>query len=268
MTCDDARERFEDFLHDRLSPEESHALHQHLSECPRCPEELDAAEQIASLLRTRASYHRAPDQLRESILRELRQQSGILGAVRTALHTLWTTPAVLCPTTAAIVLALALPLYHHWVVPKPQPAARIVGEGTRDYTRLLLSYPPQGTSPTDPTQIQRWFQEALGFSPPIHFWGNQDFRLLRGYPTYIMERRAACLIFKTGDVISTLYIFPGPDVPIPPHSRRQIDGFAPYLTSTHDHRVLLWKQGDLAYLIVSRLADPQLDQLFLRIRKP
>ena len=28
--------------------------------------------------------------------------------------------------------------------------------------------------------------------PAIHFWGNQEIRLLRGYPTYIMERRAAC----------------------------------------------------------------------------
>jgi hypothetical protein len=76
------------------------------------------------------------------------------------------------------------------------------------------------------------------------------------------------LIFKTGDVISTLYIFPGADISIPPHHRRQIDSFAPYHTTAHDERVLLWKQGELAYLIVSRLDELQLDQLFLRVRKP
>ncbi len=268
MTCDEARERFEDLLHDRLSPEESQALRQHLSECPQCPEEVDIAGQITSLIRSRAAYHRAPDHLRQSILRELRRQAGVSGRLRRALHTLWTTPAVLSPTTAILVLALALPLYHRWVVPTPDPASRIVGEASRDYIRLLLNYPPHGTSPTDPTQIEQWFQETLGFSPPIRFWGNQDFRLLRGYPTYIMGRRAACLIFKTGDVISTFYIFPGPDVAIPPHSRRQIDGFAPYLTSTVEDKMLLWKQGDLAFLIVSRLTEPELEQLFLRIRKP
>ena len=268
MTCDEAQERFEDLLHDRLSPEESLALRQHLSECPRCPEELEAAEQIASLIRTRASYHRAPDHLRASILQQLRSQGGLASRLRTALHTLWTMPAVLCPATAIVVLAVALPLYHRWIVPQPQAAVRVVDEVARDYVRLLLNYPPPWINPTEPAQIQRWLQEALGFSPPIHFWGNQEFRLLRGYPTYIMGRRAACLIFKTGEGISTLYIFPGADVPIPAHSRRQIDSFAPYLTTSAGHRVLLWKQEDLAYLIVSRLADAELDQLFLRVRKP
>ncbi|MBI3327585.1 MAG: hypothetical protein HYZ81_12900 [Nitrospinae bacterium] len=275
MTCDEAREFFEDFLHDRLSPAESEALHRHLSECPLCPDELDTAEQIASLLRTHASYHRAPAHLRESILREIGRPSGISGRLRTALHTLWTTPAALCATTALLVLALALPLYHRWAIPQPQPAAqaiepaaKAVSEVTRAHIGLLLSYPPSGTSPTDPTQIQQWFQQRLDFAPPIHFWGDQDFRLLRGYPTYIMDRRAVCLIFKMGEIISTLYIFPGTDLPVPPQSRRQIDRFAPYHTTAYDHRVLLWKQGDLAYLIVSRLADPELDQLFLRIRKP
>jgi hypothetical protein len=32
--------------------------------------------------------------------------------------------------------------------------------------------------------------------------------------------------------------------------------------------VLLWRQGELAFLIVSRLTNPELDQLFLRIRNP
>ena len=268
MTCDEARERFEDLLHDRLSPAESQALRQHLSECPRCPEELDAAGLIAALIRHRASYHRAPDHLRQSIMQEVRRQQTLVGRLRQVLHSLWTTPPALCATTAILVLALALPLYHRWVGPAYDPAARIVGEAARDYDRLLLNYPPHGTNPAEPTQIQQWFQQTLNFAPAIQFWGNQDIRLLRGYPTYIMERRAACLIFKMGDAISTLYIFPGGDIPIPPHNRRQIDGYAPYLVTARDQRVLLWRQGEQAFLIVSRLTNPELDQLFLRIRNP
>jgi anti-sigma factor (TIGR02949 family) len=268
VTCDEARARVEDLIHERVSPEESQALRQHLSECPRCLEELDAAGVLASLIRLRASYHRAPDHLRASIVRDIRRQRPVAGRLLTALQTLWTTPAALCVTTAILVLALALPLYHRWVMPTPDPAARVVGEATRDYRRLLLNYPPHGTNPAEPMQIQHWFQETLGFAPAIHFWGNQDFRLLRGYPTYIMERRAACLIFKTGDDISTLYIFPGGDIPLPPHNRRQINGYAPYQTTAQDRQVLLWKQGELTFLIVSALTDAELDQLFLRIRHP
>jgi mycothiol system anti-sigma-R factor len=268
VTCDEARERFEDLLHDRLSPAESQSLRQHLSECPRCLEELDAAGVIAALIRHRASYHRAPDHLRQSILREVRRQRTFVGRLRETLHTLWTTPPALCATTAILVLALALPLYHRWVRPTPDPAARVVGEAARDYDRLLLNYPPHGTNPAEPTQIQQWFQQTLNFSPALQFWGNQDIRLVRGYPTYIMERRAACLIFKMGDAISTLYVFPGADIPIPPHNRRQINGYAPYQATARDQRVLLWRQGELAFLIVSPLTNPELDQLFLRIRNP
>jgi mycothiol system anti-sigma-R factor len=268
VTCDEARERFEDLLHDRLGTAESQSLRQHLSECPRCMEELDTAGSLAALIRHRASYHRAPDHLRESILREVRRERTLLNRLREALYTLWTTPAVLCATTATLVLALALPLYHYWAVPAADPAARIVGEAARDYRRLLLNYPPHGTNPAEPTQIEQWFQQTLHFSPAIRFWGNQEIRLLRGYPTYIMERRAACLIFKMGEAISTLYIFPGADIPIPPHNRRQIDGYTPYHTTAQDQRVLLWRQGELAFLIVSPLTNPELDQLFLRIRNP
>jgi anti-sigma factor (TIGR02949 family) len=268
VTCDEARERFEDLLHDRLSPAESQALRQHLSECPRCPEELDAAGFIAALIRHRASYHHAPDHLRQLILQEVHHQQTLVVRLRWVLHTLWTTPPVLCATTAILVLALALPLYHQWMGPAPDPAARVVGEAARDYDRLLLNYPPHGTNPSEPTQIQQWFQQTLNFSPAIQFWGNQDIRLLRGYPTYIMERRAACLIFKMGDAISTLYIFPGEDIPIPSHNRRHINGYAPYQTTARDQRVLLWRQGEQAFLIVSRLTNLELDQLFLRIRNP
>jgi anti-sigma factor RsiW len=198
----------------------------------------------------------------------MRRQAHLTGRLRSALHAWWTSPPALCATTAIVVLALALPLYQRWIAPAPPPAAIVVGEAARDYIRLLLNYPPHGTDPKDPEQIRQWFQQALGFSPPLHFWGNQDFQLLRGYPTYVMERRAACMLFKSGDVISTLYVFPASDLAIPPQNRRQIDGFAPYLATIHERRVLLWKQEDLAYLIVTRLTEPQLDQLFLRIRKP
>jgi len=268
VTCDEAREQFEDLLHDRLSAAQSQSLRQHLSDCPRCMEELDTAGVIAALIRHRASYHRAPDHLRQSILQEVRREWRLVGRLRDALHTLWTTPPVLCATTAILVLAVALPLYHRWAVPASDPAARVVGEVARDYHRLLLNYPPHGTNPAEPTQIQQWFRQTLSFFPAIQFWGNQEIRLLRGYPTYIMERRAACLIFKTGDAISTLYIFPGADIPIPPHNRRQIDGYAPYQVTAREQRVLLWRQGELAFLIVSPLTNPELDQLFLRIRNP
>jgi anti-sigma factor (TIGR02949 family) len=268
VTCDEARERFEDLWHDRLNAEESQALRQHLSECPRCLEEFDSAGLIASLIRHRASYHQAPDHLRQAILREVHRQRDLASRLRAALHALWTTPAVLCATTAVLVLAIALPLYHRWMLPAADPAARVVGEAAHDYRRLRLNYPPHGTNPAEPTQVQQWFQQTLDFAAAIRFWGDQETRLLRGYPTYIMERRAACLIFKTGDAISTLYIFPGADILVPPRSRRQINGYAPYQATAHDQRVLLWKQGELAFLIVSPLANPELDQLFLRIRNP
>jgi mycothiol system anti-sigma-R factor len=268
VTCDEARQRFEDLLQDRLNAEESQALRQHVSECPRCLEEFDSAGLIAALIRHRASYHRAPDRLRQSILREVRRERNLAGRLGAALHALWTTPAALCAATAVLVLAIALPLYHRWALPAPEPAARVVGEAASDYRRLRLNYPPHGTNPAEPTQVQQWFQQTLDFSPAIRFWGDQETRLLRGYPTYIMERRAACLIFKTGDGISTLYIFPGADIPIPLRNRRQINGYEPYQATAQDQRVLLWKQGELAFLIVSPLTDAELDQLFLRIRNP
>ena len=87
-------------------------------------------------------------------------------------------------------------------------------------------------------------------------------------PTYIMERRAACLIFKMGDAISTLYIFPGGDIPIPSHDRRQVNGYAPYQTTARDQRVLLWEAGRACLPHRVTPDHSWSDQLFLRIRDP
>jgi hypothetical protein len=55
---------------------------------------------------------------------------------------------------------------------------------------------------------------------------------------------------KMGDAISTLYIF-REEIFRFPRDRRQINGYAPYQTTARDQRVLLWRQGELAFLIVT-----------------
>ena len=77
MTCDEARERFEDLLHDRLSPAESQSLRQHLSECPQCLEELDAAGVIQAWEHARRLDPAATRVLEEEAMKSERELASV-----------------------------------------------------------------------------------------------------------------------------------------------------------------------------------------------
>jgi len=85
-------------------------------------------------------------------------------------------------TTAMLVLALALPLYHiGWG--RPLIRGAVVGEAVRDYDRLLLTTRRMG--PIPPTDADPAMVPAdLELSPPLFTSGvTRRSRLLRGYPT-------------------------------------------------------------------------------------
>jgi len=122
--------------------------------------------------------------------------------------------------------------------------------------------------PAEPTQISNGSAD-LELLPPLFTSGvTRRIRLLPRYPTYLMEREPACLIFKMGGRVSTLYIFPGGDISIPPMIGGKSTAMLPTRPRHETSACSSGGQGELAFLIVSRLTKPELDQLFLRIRNP
>jgi hypothetical protein len=81
-------------------------------------------------------------------------------------------------------------------------------------------------------------------------------------------KRAATLVYRdTAGRYTTLYLMPGTGTVIPDGGRMQIESFKPYHRVASGHQVLLWKQKELACLIVSDVDESELAAMFLKIRK-
>jgi hypothetical protein len=63
-------------------------------------------------------------------------------------------------------------------------------------------------------------------------------------------------------------VLPGHDLEMPEQgSRLIVEQFTPYFTQHPPYRLLLWKQGPLAYSVAADVDQEKLAQFFLKIRQ-
>jgi len=72
-TCEGTMQRLHEYVDRELSPTELGAVKQHLEDCPPCQRHFDFEEQLKLLVHRKACPERAPGQLLNRILGNLRQ---------------------------------------------------------------------------------------------------------------------------------------------------------------------------------------------------
>src|SRR5258705_2152654 len=75
MECRDVMDRLSPFLDDELDAVASRGVSRHLESCPHCAAALSRRRELSQSLKRELEYHRAPDLLRERVLRDLRAAS-------------------------------------------------------------------------------------------------------------------------------------------------------------------------------------------------
>jgi len=66
---------------------------------------------------------------------------------------------------------------------------------------------------------------------------------------------------------TTLFLMPETGIVLPEERRMPIENFKPYHREISGRQLLLWKQGNLACVLVSDLDQAGLPSVFLKIRK-
>jgi len=267
MTCEEARDHFEDLLKEKLSSAEVSELRRHLTECPTCPAEFEVWERLKFTVHLRATRHQPSLEFAQRMKRRLWRGEGFRDFAGSVLRSLWSSHAATAAVTMLVTLLTALPLYHRYAIPKQDPIVPVVTASVEDYIRITLRQPSSSVPLPDPMRVKSWLENRIGFSPELRFWGDHDYLFIGGVPTYFLDRKVSTLIFKVNRVISTLSVFPGSDLEMPSQGRRQVDGFRPYISSVKGYQALFWKQGQLAYVIVTRGEEKELLEFFLKVRK-
>jgi anti-sigma factor RsiW len=261
MGCDEIRDRLEEYRRGTLPPDQAAAVRGHLEGCAACRAALEEAATVAAWL---GGLPRppAPAGLR-------RQLHAPAARARRGLRRWLAHPAVVALATAAVVLLAVSP----WVRLRTDPSAELIERllqwGVSEHRRILLQLEVAAPEIRDPAQVFARVRAVTDVPLPTAFAGAGDLHLLAARPTALWDRKAAAatLRYPSSPGI-TYFVLPGRGLPMPAEKMRvQIEQYKPYMRQVAEFQVVYWKQGDLAYLMVSGLDDPHTRELFLKMRK-
>ena len=251
MDCKEARLHLLDHRRGTLTGDLEAGVTQHLASCDACRREDAADRALSTALEERLPRRRAPEALRRSI--ETKLAAALPGPASPArprfLRRGW--PLVLA-TVAVAVASIVLSAR------QKDDGGPMVAEAMNDHLRILYGAHPLEVESGGVHQVKPWFEGKIDFAPLVGFGGDDEFPLEGGAVAYFIDRKAAAYVYRRRLHVITLFVyradgFAWPTVLTPTVAIGHARGTE---TTTHGFHVLLWRDGDLGYALVSDL-DPR-----------
>jgi anti-sigma factor RsiW len=202
-------------------------------------------EALREVMAAQLERKAAPTQLRDRIAAQLGGS-----AKRPAPRRRWL-PIVSALASAAIVL-LAVSL-------RPPAAPSLVDEAINDHLRVVRSTHPVEIESGGIHQVKPWFTGRLDFAPRVPFAGDDEFPLVGGATGWFRDRDAAVFVWKRRLHTITLLVMRADGLPW--RGGKSIGRFSVEETGARGFNVLLWRDGDLGYALVSDVTAADLEQL-------
>jgi anti-sigma factor RsiW len=223
------------------TPEELAAFEAHVAGCAACRAEVAGRRKLAQAIRQRATRHVPPAALREkwrAIPAEAAAPAKIVpfrpAPPRQAPRWLGLAASV---ALAAVVSAGGM----HLVDIQGTATDRVADEVVSSHIRSLAASHLYDVQSTDQHTVKPWFAGKLSFSPPVKDLAEQGFPLLGGRLDYLGRQQAAALIYRHGEHIINVFVWPAAESPEAPAPGPEEQGY----------NTLHWRQDGMAFWAVS-----------------
>jgi anti-sigma factor RsiW len=137
----------------------------------------------------------------------------------------------------------------------------VVTEAVNDHLRVLYAAKPVEVESAVPVQIRTWFSGRLDFAPAIDFAGDKEFALQGAAVAYFLDRKAAAFVYKRGNQMASVLVFRSSGLPWALRGSGGLERVSASKVRMRGFNVLLWRDSDLGYALVSDLGDPELVRL-------
>jgi anti-sigma factor RsiW len=165
---------------------------------------------------------------------------------------------------AALVLVMVRITQPSFLYPS-LASADLVAEGVNDHLRVIASSHPVEIESGGIHQVKPWFTGRLDFAPRVGFSGDDQYQLAGGSVGYFRDRKAAVFVFKLRLHTISLFVFPAAGLPWRTHGLERVGPLAVDARVSRGFNVLLWRDGELGYCLVSDVNRADLDALAVRI---
>jgi anti-sigma factor RsiW len=257
MKCSEARTYLLDRRRGKLSTEMQAAVEAHLESCESCRREDAADRELSLLLESRLPRPRAPESLRHTVEAQWSPLSAFrLGGARRVRSSV---------SAMALGAAIAVAAIFAWRARSNSDA--MFAEAVNDHLRILYSDHPLEVESSDRHQVKPWFEGRVDFAPEVPFSGDSDFPLQGGAVGYFVDRKAATFVFKRRLHLITLFVFRAEGLPWAVAATEPVGRARATMQTSRGFHVLLWRDGDLGYAIVSDVDEHDLRALANKIAR-
>lgn len=178
----------------------------------------------------------------------------------------WLAPAVTALATAAVLILFVIPTLPRTV--PPDPTDRLVRAVVSEHTRTLM----WGARGGDVVQAAvPDLTRASGVSLTRMFVGDDRLTLIAAEPVYVDRHRGVALHYRDveGHLVTYMAV-PAAGISVPDKDCVQIDRWRPALLRDSGFATWLWRQGDIACLLVSDMVSEierdKFKDYFVRVR--
>jgi anti-sigma factor RsiW len=144
----------------------------------------------------------------------------------------------------------------------PSPTS-LVDEVVNDHLRVVTSSHPVEIESGGIHQVKPWFTGKLDFAPRVAFSGDDEFPLVGGSLGWLRDRPAAVFVWKRRLHTISLLVFRAEGLPF--RGKKRLGRLAIDETTNRGFSVLVFRDGDLGYALVSDVQPADLEQLALRV---
>jgi len=291
MECEALRDRLVAYAAGRLSTDGRAEVRIHLEGCAACRRAAEAEAELTAAL-DRLPRAAAPGPLRRRLEELVAAGSDEPGGGRDAAaqaadearrgsagrafsghrraltprRSAWVPPVLSALAAAALVLVVVRAIRP--VAPASdgrEAPSSLVSEALNDHLRVIGSTRPIEIESGGIHQVKPWFTGRLEFAPRVAFSGDDDFPLLGGSVGYVRDHKAAVMVFKRRLHTITLLVFPPEGLDWPRAQPRPVGRLAVVEEAARGFNVLLWRDGGLAYALVSDVNPRDLELLAARL---
>ncbi len=276
--CRETRALLIDYAAGRLDRDARARVESHMEGCASCRDNVAVETALEDALDRRLPRYHAPAALKQALearflaapaaddapaaLAKLVALAPPVAAPRAPRARRWIGPLLSGGAAAALTAVLMLAIGPR--TPRSDGGA-LVAEALSDHMRVVASTHPLDVESGGIHQVKPWFTGRIDFAPRVAFSGDDDFPLVGGSLGYVFDRKSAVLVFKRRLHTITLLVFPPDGLAWPAQAPVTVGRLSVVAQSRHGFSVLLWRDGDLGYALVSDVARADLETLATKI---
>lgn len=242
---------------------ESEALLTHLEDCRECAAYYDELRALDVRLGKELTGSCDPDKIWERVEWAIAAQETVPVEGHDAGREVWRVRAlprwVGSALAAMLLLAVIAGGVQFW---RPDAAnLPVVTETVRDFETFRLRGGLLDVAAAEPGVVRRWMAAKVDFKLPENVNPPAGFMIAGGRLCSFLNRRLAFFLYENGPAVLSLYVMKASGLKLPD------SGSFDTTLSQRGLTTVTWKQGGLAYVVVSDLPAPEVTNFASRLMR-